>query len=89
MGSDTEPVREVLQHDVNGFLCDFRSPETLAESAIALLQRVERHDPALEAIRCAARKTIRDHYDRHSLGPLHVKTLLDAYDQQRLNKNSS
>jgi glycosyltransferase involved in cell wall biosynthesis len=59
IGSDTEPVREVVRHGHNGLLTDFFDPKALAQvTADALAGRHE-----LDAMRRAARQTIVDKYD--------------------------
>ena len=68
IGSDTEPVREVLRDGVNGFLTDFWDPKQLASKIIAVLQQPDRLVP----IRRNARQTILDKYDLRKLLPKHV-----------------
>lgn len=58
IGSDTQPVREVIEHDRNGLLTDFFDHKALAEkvcSALADPRSFLRH-------RIAARQTILDRY---------------------------
>lgn len=43
LASDTAPVRELIQHGVNGILFDFFDDEALAEYAIQLLDRREEY----------------------------------------------
>lgn len=59
VGSDTAPVREVLSHGVNGFLCDFWEMESLAEIVAGVAQRA----PRLAFIRQAARQAVEQEYD--------------------------
>jgi len=59
IGSDTPPVREVIEHGSNGFLVDFFSPEELADRLLWVLERPER----AKAQRRRARQTIVDRYD--------------------------
>jgi glycosyltransferase involved in cell wall biosynthesis len=54
VGSDTEPVREVLHHGINGFLCDLQNPAAMADTIAGTLSRTHR----LAFIRRAARQTI-------------------------------
>ncbi|MEG2139829.1 MAG: glycosyltransferase [Bilophila sp.] len=77
-GSDTEPVREVIRHGENGFLCGFGDETALAQTVIGLLQRSSVMNP----IRAAARQTILDQYDIKKLAPKHAQRLLDAYAQK-------
>jgi glycosyltransferase involved in cell wall biosynthesis len=59
VGSDTAPVREVIEHERNGLLTDFFDAEALAQGvAEALERRVH-----LAPLRAAARQTIVDRYD--------------------------
>ena len=65
VGSDTAPVREVIQDKVNGLLVDFFSPNRIAEAVeYALDNRVQ-----LDRIRKEARQTILDGYDVRRLLP--------------------
>lgn len=45
VGSDTAPVRELIEHDVNGALCDFFDDTALAHSMRELLAQPERRAP--------------------------------------------
>jgi glycosyltransferase involved in cell wall biosynthesis len=59
IGSDTEPVREVIRHGHNGLLTNFFDADALAQVTAETLAR--RSD--LAAMRHAARQTIVDNYD--------------------------
>ena len=59
IGSDTAPVREVLNDNENGLLVPFFDIEQLAERVIEALGDPRRFD----AMRTRARQTILDHYD--------------------------
>ena len=59
VGSDTPPVREVIEHGVNGLLCPFRDQEALATMVADVLANQDRY----AAIRAAARETIVQRYD--------------------------
>ena len=59
VGSDTGPVREVIQHGQNGLPVDFFSPDDLASSVAELLQNPQRSKLFGEA----ARRTIEKTYD--------------------------
>lgn len=64
IGSDTPPVREVLEHDKNGLLVDFFSPVNIAGRVDEVFVHAER----TQAIREAARQTILERYEvRQSL----------------------
>lgn len=79
VSSDTEPVREVVRHGENGFLCDFWDSEQLADMVAELLARAE----AMEPVRAAARQRILSAYNLKTQVPQHVKLLLGSYAQWR------
>lgn len=58
VGSDTAPVREVLEHGVNGFLCDFWDSASIAEVAAGALALA----PRMSGIRQAARERVLHNY---------------------------
>ena len=43
VASDTEPVREVVTHDENGFLADFYDLDRLTDLSLQVLRDVEGH----------------------------------------------
>lgn len=59
IGSDTPPVREVIQHGTNGLLVDFLSREQLADAIDDLFDHPRRR----EALAAAGRQTIVARYD--------------------------
>lgn len=59
IGSDTEPVREVIRNGQNGILVPFFNPEGLAQQVNAALRRPEDYS----ALRRAARKQAVEDYD--------------------------
>jgi glycosyltransferase involved in cell wall biosynthesis len=63
LGSDTGPVREVIEHGRNGLLTPFFDTEALAHAMADALARQE----ALAPLRRAARQTIVDGYDLHGI----------------------
>ncbi|MHC1788046.1 glycosyltransferase [Solidesulfovibrio sp.] len=63
VGSDTEPVREVVAHGINGFLTDFFDHETMARQVADVL--ANRH--ALGHLRALARETVLSRYDRNRI----------------------
>jgi glycosyltransferase involved in cell wall biosynthesis len=65
VGSDTAPVRELIEHDVNGALCDFFDAAALAHSMRELLARPERR----AALGAAARGTITERYSLEATLP--------------------
>lgn len=63
IGSDTGPVREVIEHGVNGLLVDFFNYEAIADAVIRSLS-----DPAsFIRMRQNARASARDNYDLRSV----------------------
>ncbi|WP_285908015.1 glycosyltransferase [Pseudodesulfovibrio pelocollis] len=74
VGSDTEPVREVLRHGENGLLTDFRSPTRIAETVIEALVRQQELLP----LRAGARRTILDRYCLSKCLPAHLSLLTQA-----------
>ena len=71
VGSDTEPVREVIRHGENGLLTDFHSPEKIAETTINALKNQAEY----AAIRDKARQTILDTYCLSRCLPAHLNLL--------------
>ena len=65
VGSDTEPVRELVQDGQNGRLVPFHDLEALQAALVRGLEG----DPEAERLKAAARATITEAYDlkRHSL----------------------
>lgn len=73
IGSDTEPVREVLRDGENGLLVDFFSPEHIAER----VEEVFAHKDRMQAVRDNARRTIVDRYALDKVLPLHLGLIKD------------
>lgn len=71
LGSDTPPVREVIEDGVNGLLADFHSPDAIAAAAIAALERPKDHFD----LRRAARRTIVERYDLARCLPRQIELL--------------
>lgn len=63
VGSDTDPVREVIEHEHNGLLVDFFRPDQLADTVVQCLQNPRQYD----SLRSAARQTVLQHYDFKSI----------------------
>lgn len=59
IGSNTPPVRELIQDSVNGLLVDFFSPDDIAKTVTKVLKNPEK----FESIRHQARQSIIDGYD--------------------------
>ena len=73
LASDTAPVREVVRHGENGYLCDFFDSEALAEQALAVLD-----DP--QAHRSVAERAVETIHSRYSTDVLFPK-MADFYEQ--------
>lgn len=65
VGSDTEPVRELIADGVNGRLAPFRAPEKIADVVCDVLERQEAH----AVMRKAARDTILKTYAARDIYP--------------------
>lgn len=76
VGADTEPVREVIQHGGNGFLCDFWNVDSISKTVIGLLDMAS----AMQPIRDAARNTILEHYNSALQIPRHLNLILSSYE---------
>lgn len=74
VASDTAPVREVIEHGVNGLLVDFFSPEQIADAVEYALD----HPQEMTAIRARARQTILEKYALKKLLPQKVALLQDV-----------
>ena len=59
IGSDTAPVREVIEHGKNGILVDFFDAQKLSQAVCDVLADPPRYAP----LRVAARQTVVDRYD--------------------------
>jgi glycosyltransferase involved in cell wall biosynthesis len=71
VGSDTPPVREVIEEGKNGLLVDFFNPQAIAERVADILDHPQDYLP----LRQRARETICDHYDLAKLLPQQVAWL--------------
>ncbi len=65
VGSDTEPVRELIEDGRNGRLAPFREPEKIADVVCDVLERPDAHAP----MRAAARETILKSYAARDIYP--------------------
>lgn len=68
IGSDTPPVREVIEDGRNGLLCDFFSPEDVVDKIIRVLDAKD----DMAAMRREARRTIVQRYALDLVLPFHV-----------------
>jgi glycosyltransferase involved in cell wall biosynthesis len=67
LGSNTAPVREVLDHEVHGLLGDFYDVDGLSQQAIRVLRNLE----AYRSLGIAARNRILDRYEqKHCIAQL-------------------
>ena len=71
MGSDTEPVQEVILDGHNGLLTSFTDPDKIAKDVIQVLE----HSSDLQHIRKAARRTIQEKYDLSICFPKQIELL--------------
>lgn len=71
VGSNTQPVREVMEDGHNGLLVDFFSPQQIADTALDVVENPEKY----EQIRKNARQTIIDRFDLKKLLPMHQKLI--------------
>jgi len=74
VGSNTDPVREVLVHKENGLLTDFHDPQKIAGSVIYALK----HQDRLAGLRQNARRTVLERYCLSKCLPLHLRLLNDV-----------
>lgn len=79
LGSDTEPVREVIEDGKNGLLVDFFSPHKIADRIEEVLDHPDRY----AQLRQNARQTVLDRYSHHLLLPKHIK-LMEAVANRQL-----
>jgi glycosyltransferase involved in cell wall biosynthesis len=78
VGSDTQPVREVIKHGETGFLVDFFSPQAVADQVFEILD----HPTRMQHVRDAARQSMLDKYDLKKLLPLHMQLVRDVADRK-------
>ena len=71
IGSDTEPVREVIEDGRNGLLSNFFSPKDIAERVDQALDSPEQ----MAVVRSGGRSTIEQRYALKNLLPRHVEWL--------------
>jgi glycosyltransferase involved in cell wall biosynthesis len=74
VASDTQPVREVIQHGHNGLLVDFFSPDALAEAVYEILESPDKS----AKMRAQARADMVQKYDLYTLLPLHMQLIRDV-----------
>lgn len=69
LGSDTPPVREMIQDGENGLLVDFFKPDRIADRISEILD----HPDRMASLRQKARETILDSYRLSDLLPQHLE----------------
>ena len=84
IGSDTEPVKEVIKDGENGLLVDFFSPEGIANRVDEVFSQPER----MRIIKENARKTIQEKYNVQNLLAEQVD-LIKSYDKKRKNRTKA
>ncbi len=63
VASATPPVEEIIEHETNGLLFDFFSPDALVEQVCRVLE----HPDRMSKMRTAARSTITEKYDLNNV----------------------
>lgn len=79
IGSDTAPVREVIEHGKNGLLVDFFSPQQIAQTVCQVLAKPQAH----AHLRVAARQTVIDRYDFVTKSLPAYMALIEGKEQAR------
>lgn len=79
VASDTQPVREVLRHELNGLLTPFFSPDQLAATVNEALNRKE----DLRPLRQSARATIEQRFALKRLMPEHLKLMQSVLGRRK------
>jgi glycosyltransferase involved in cell wall biosynthesis len=73
IGSNTDPVTEVIRDRENGLLVDFFNPEAIADRVDEALD----HPEEMQPLRAMARATIQESYDLAKLLPQHLQWVLE------------
>jgi len=80
VGSSTAPVMEAIEDGRNGLLTDFFDPRGVADRLDAVLD----HPDHMAALRAAARRTVVERYDLHSVCiPAQLKLIEDVAARRR------
>lgn len=74
VASDTAPVTEVIENNVNGLLVDFFDPRQISDRVMEALDNPK----AMAKIREQARETILNYYDLAKLLPQHLQWVRDS-----------
>ena len=78
LGSDTSPVREIIQDGRNGLLADFFSPLKIVEKIIKVLD----HPDLMAEVRKRARETVEENYALKDTLPLHLALIRDLAERR-------
>ncbi len=82
VGSKTAPVQEIIEHGNNGLLVDFFNPPEIADAVDQVLD----HPDRMANLREAARNTIVQQYDLHSVClPKQIKLIHDLLNNSLSN----
>lgn len=73
VASDTAPVTEVIENNINGLLVDFFQPREISDRVIEALNNPDK----MASIRNNARETILENYDLAKLLPQHLQWVKD------------
>ena len=82
IGSDTDPLREVIEPDYNGILVPFFAVDELAERVIEALQNPAKFD----LMRDAARRYAIEHFDAERICVPQMRRLLEQETQAQLKQ---
>lgn len=74
VASDTAPVTEIIEDNVNGLLVNFFDPEQISDRVVEALDNPQK----MAAIRARARETILERYDLARLLPQHLQWVQDS-----------
>jgi glycosyltransferase involved in cell wall biosynthesis len=74
VGSNTAPVKEVIEDNVNGLLVDFFETGAIADKIEYALD----NPTLMQPIKVNARQTILDRYDLNKLLPQHLDWILSS-----------
>ncbi len=74
VASDTAPVTEVIEDNLNGLLVNFFAPQEISDRVIEALD----HPEKMAAIRNRARETILERYNLAKLLPQHLQWIKDS-----------
>ncbi len=71
VGSDTPPVREVLEDGQNGLLADFRDPDNIAAKINTALD----YPSFMDSLRKQAKQTVKERYSLQAVLPYHLELM--------------